>query len=226
MCRTRSRTVHRIQRIIDAREALWYLHCHQRTNGNIHHGQAATDLPDFGRGGAGDAHREGASGTEEGTRAWPIDERAPQGDQNLRHHTRVSSRKMILHNLRWMTTSVRAWIPQDLPHGKRCFEEWKMALYLMWVCLNSRAGVREEKWTSLDLRPLKFPSTTTSSVKRATLIQNFKADFIRAMGIISPSAALCAQAVIVGVQRDLPIYRRRDAETTWKEFEGLDEEDG
>ena len=55
-------------------------------------------------------------------------------------------------------------------------------------------------------------------MRRATLIQNFEADFIRAMGIISPSAALYAQAVIAGVQRDLPIYRRRDAETTVKDW--------
>ena len=82
--------------------------------------------------------------------------------------------------------------------------------------INSRAGVREERWTSLDLRPLEFPSTVISSVKRATMIQNFEADFIRAMGIISPSAALHAQAVIAGVQRDLPVYRRRDVETTRK----------
>ena len=84
--------------------------------------------------------------------------------------------------------------------------------------VNSRAGVREENWTSLDLRPLKFPSTVVSSVKRATLIQNFEADFIRAMGIISPSAALHAQAVVAGVQRDLPVYRRRDVETTHKDW--------
>ena len=73
--------------------------------------------------------------------------------------------------------------------------------------LNAREGVREEKWTSFDLRTVKFPSTQTSSVRRATLIQNFETDFIRAMGIISPSAALYALAVIAGVQRDLPVYR-------------------
>ena len=38
------------------------------------------------------------------------------------------------------------------------------------------------------------------------------------MGIISPSAALRAQAVIAGVQQDLPIYRRRDMETTQKDW--------
>ena len=84
--------------------------------------------------------------------------------------------------------------------------------------LNAREGVREEKWVALDLRTIKFPPTQTSSVRRATLIQNFEADFIRAMGIISPSAALYAQAVIAGVQQDLPIYRKRDDKTTAKDW--------
>ena len=84
--------------------------------------------------------------------------------------------------------------------------------------INTKEGVREEKWVALDLRTLKFPSTQTSSVRRATLIQNFEADFIRAMGIISPSAALYAQAVIAGVQQDLPIYRKRDDQTTNKDW--------
>ena len=38
------------------------------------------------------------------------------------------------------------------------------------------------------------------------------------MGIISPSAALYAQAVIAGAQRDLPVYRHRDVETTQKDW--------
>ena len=84
--------------------------------------------------------------------------------------------------------------------------------------LNAREGVREEKWVAFDLRTVKFPPTQTSSVRRATLIQNFEADFIRAIGIISPSAALYAQAVIAGVQQDLPIYRRRDDKTTVKDW--------
>ena len=79
-------------------------------------------------------------------------------------------------------------------------------------------GVREEKWTSFDLRTVKFPPTQTSSVRRAALIQTFEADLIRALGIISPSAALYAQAVIAGVQQDLPIYRRRDDKTTEKDW--------
>ena len=48
--------------------------------------------------------------------------------------------------------------------------------------LNAREGVREEKCVALDLRTTKFPPTQTSSVRRATLIQNFEADFIRAIG--------------------------------------------
>ena len=84
--------------------------------------------------------------------------------------------------------------------------------------LNAREGVREEKWVALDLRTTKFPPTQTSSVRRATLIQNFEADFIRAMGIISPSAALYAQAVIAGVQQDLPVYRKRDDRTTARDW--------
>ena len=88
----------------------------------------------------------------------------------------------------------------------------------MWGQLNTREGVREEKWVAFDLRTAKFPPTQTSSVRRATLSQNFEADFIRAMGIISPSAALYAQAVIAGVQQDLPIYRKRDDKTTAKDW--------
>ena len=64
--------------------------------------------------------------------------------------------------------------------------------------LNAREGAREEKWVSFDLRTVKFPSAQTSSVRRATLIQNFEANFIRAMGIISPSAAMYAHAPPLG----------------------------
>ena len=84
--------------------------------------------------------------------------------------------------------------------------------------LSDREGVREEKWVALDFRTTKFPPTQTSSVRRATLIQNFEADFIRAMGIISPSAALYAQAVIAGAQQDLPVYRKRDDRTTARDW--------
>ena len=69
--------------------------------------------------------------------------------------------------------------------------------------INLRACVREEKWSSSNMKQLKFPECTVSSMKRAAVIQHFEADFIRAMGIINPSAALYARAVIAGVQRDL-----------------------
>ena len=83
--------------------------------------------------------------------------------------------------------------------------------------ISLRAGVREEKWSSLD-KQLKFPQSTVSSLKRATMILHFEEDFVRAMGIFSPSAALHARALIAGVQRDLPVYRRRDIETTKKDW--------
>ena len=44
--------------------------------------------------------------------------------------------------------------------------------------MNCKAG---EKWGMLDLKNVQFPKTTTQSVKRATLLQHFEADFIRAM---------------------------------------------
>ena len=85
-------------------------------------------------------------------------------------------------------------------------------------CMNYKAGVREEKWGMLDLKTLQFPKTTTQSVKRATLLQHFEADFVRAMGIISPAAAAYGKAVLAGVHRDLPVYRRRDDETTNRDW--------
>ena len=84
--------------------------------------------------------------------------------------------------------------------------------------MNYKAGVREEKWGMLDLKTLQFPKTTLQSMKRATLLQHFEADFVRAMGTISPAAATYAKAVIAGVNRDLPVYRRRDDETTKRDW--------
>ena len=63
------------------------------------------------------------------------------------------------------------------------------------------------QWGMLDLKTLQFPKTTLQSVKRATLLQHFEADFVRAIGIIGPAA-----------HRDLPTYRRRDDETTNKDW--------
>ena len=84
--------------------------------------------------------------------------------------------------------------------------------------MNYREGVREEKWGMLDLKSVQFPKPTTQSVKRATLLQYFEVDFIRAMGIISPAAATYGKAVIAGVHRDLPIYRKRDTSTTNRDW--------
>ena len=84
--------------------------------------------------------------------------------------------------------------------------------------MNYREGVREEKWGMLDLKAVQFPKSTTQSVKRATLLQYFEVDFIRAMGIISPAAATYAKVVIAGVHRDLPIYRKRDMSTTKRDW--------
>ena len=44
--------------------------------------------------------------------------------------------------------------------------------------INQRADVREEKWSSLDMKQLKCPQSTVSSVKRSTVIQYFEADFV------------------------------------------------
>ena len=123
-------------------------------------------------------------------------------------HLMSESNKKRICCPHWMSISARGWIHRVQRHGQKCCTIWLQGICQTWDQLNAREGVREEKWVSFDLRTVKFPSTQTSSVRRATLIQNFEADFIRAMGIISSSAALYAQAVIAGVQQDLPIYRR------------------
>ena len=127
------------------------------------------------------------------------------------------NRRMTV-DLRSMSTSARAWIPRDRRLGQQCLQDMTEGSLPDVGQVNAREGVREEKWVALDLRTTKFPPTQTSSVRRATLIQNFEADFIRAMGIISPSAALYAQAVIAGVQQDLRVYRKRDDRTTARDW--------
>ena len=87
------------------------------------------------------------------------------------------------------------------------YSRWRGVFYKTVESSISELGF-EEKWSMLDVKPLQFPKMTVYSVKRATLTQHFEADFIRAMGMISPSAALYAKAVIAGVQRDLPVCRR------------------
>ena len=135
----------RIQRIIDAREAAratgsggggvmiplssaheWEYPPPPRTR--------ATELPDFGRGGAGDIHREGASGIDQSARAWPVDERASQGDQNLPPYVRVKQDDDYAQSplddyfCKGMDTL-------DLRHGNRCFGVRKMVVLRMWVAL-------------------------------------------------------------------------------------------
>ena len=212
----------RVQRIIEAREA-----AQSRSGGvsgvmipplppapeeRVPFRARPVDLPAFGQGGDGQSRQEEDRGPDAGR---------PTGDAGAREtnmppYMRVkqedeTSSPLDDYFCKGMDTSgPAAWakVLQDMASGS-----------LPDVGqLNAREGVREEKWVSFDLRTVKFPSTQTSSVRRATLIQNFEADFIRAMGIISPSAALYAQAVIAGVQQDLPIYRRRDDKTTVKDW--------
>ena len=38
--------------------------------------------------------------------------------------------------------------------------------------VNQQAGIREEKWSNLDLKHLKFPAPLTQAVRRATLVQH------------------------------------------------------
>ena len=212
----------RIQRIIEAREA-----AQSRSGGvsgvmvlplsSAHEWRQplqarAVDLPIFGQGTDGQSRREEVQGAEQGRSA----DQGHAREANAVPYVRVKQEEDSLSPLdeyfcKGMDTSgPAAWatVLQDMASGN--LPEVGQ--------LNAREGVREEKWVSFDQRTVKFPSTQTSSVRRATLIQNFEADFTRAMGIISLSAALYAQAVIAGVQQDLPIYRRRDVETTAKDW--------
>ena len=205
----------RIQRIIEAREAsqgqgeavsgVMPPPVRQAPRGRLPFGDLPPELPAFGqglRGGAsrGEDQRNDAgrhpeeSGVQErnGTSQWRV-KRELQDEE---------SSPLDDYFCKGMDTSgPAAWatVLQEMTEGS-----------LPDVGqVNAREGVREEKWVALDLRTTKFPPTQTSSVRRATLIQNFEADFIRAMGIISPAAALYAQAAIAGVQQDLPVYRKR-----------------
>ena len=212
----------RIQRLIEAREAphgqgggmsgVMPPPTRPTPRGRVPFVDLPADLPAFGQGARGSQRRGGNQGydagrhpDESGTqeRNGPSQWRVKQEDE--------SSSPLDEYFCKGMDTSgPAAWaaVLQDMTEGS-----------LPDVGqLNAREGVREEKWVALDLRTTKFPPTQTSSVRRATLIQNFEADFIRAMGIISPSAALYAQAVIAGVQQDLPVYRKRDDRTTARDW--------
>ena len=174
----------------------------------------AVGIPVFGDGGAGDANRECMGEAEPVLRS--LGEQGHSGESNLPQYMQVKQEDDFTSPLdeyfcRGMDTSgPAAWAKVLLDMATGDLPDVG--------ALNAREGVREEKWTSFDLRTVKFLSTQTSSVWRAVLIQNFEADFTRAMGIISPSAALYAQAVIAGVQKDLPVYRRRNAETTQRDW--------
>ena len=85
------------------------------------------------------------------------------------------------------------------------------------VCaMNQRDGIREEKWSNLDMKHLKFPPPKSEAMK-ATMVQHFEADFARHLGIISPAAAISAKATMSTVKRDLALYRRRHFETLEKD---------
>ena len=212
----------RIQRIIEAREAplsqggaisgVMPPPARQAPRGRVPFIEVPPELPVFGQGLRGSTSREedqrndagrhsDETGAQErnGTSQW----RVKQEDEN--------SSPLDDYFCKGMDTSgPAAWatVLQDMTEGS--IPDVGQ--------VNAREGVREEKWVVLDLRTTKFPPTQTSSVRRATLIQNFEADFIRAMGIISPAAALYAQAVIAGVQKDLPVYRKRDDRTTARDW--------
>ena len=212
----------RIQRLLEAREApqgqgggvsgVMLPPLPSAPRGRVPFIEGPANLPAFGQGDGGCSRREEDRGDDAGRQTGEAGAR----ETNLPSHVRVKQEDETTSPLdeyfcKGMDTSgPAAWatVLQEMTEGS-----------LPDVGqLNAREGVREEKWVAFDLRTVKFPPTQTSSVRRATLIQNFEADFIRAMGIISPSAALYAQAVIAGVQQDLPIYRRRDDKTTGKDW--------
>ena len=160
---------------------------HSAARGRVPFIERSVDLPAFGQGGEGQSRREGDRGTEAGRQTGESGVR----ETNLPPHLRVKQENEVSSPLddyfcKGMDTSGPA--------------AWAKVLQYMTTGdlpdvgpLNTREGVREEKWVSFDLRTLKFPSTQTSSVRRATLIQNFEADFIRATGIISPvSSIVCS----------------------------------
>ena len=184
---------------------LWFLRYPQHTSGNVYHGP----------------ERQISLQAKEVQVVFT--EKVPRKPNELRGSGRMVSKARVKQEDEYASSPLDDYFCKGMDTSGPA--SWEQVLRRMADgtlpdvgCLNSRVGVREEKWTSLALKPLKFPSIVTSSVRRATLIQNFEADFIRAMGIISPLAALYAQAVIAGVQRDLPVYRRRDVETTQKHW--------
>ena len=66
--------------------------------------------------------------------------------------------------------------------------------------INQSAGICEEKWSN-GLESLKFPQPLVSSVRRPSLTQQFEADFMRHLRLISPAATMYVKAVTAGVSR-------------------------
>ena len=132
----------------------------------------AVDLPNFGQGSNGQSRGEEGQGAEQGRSA---DQGGTQ-EANTASNIRVKQEEDLQSPLdeyfcKGMDTSgPAAWakVLRDRTTGDMPEVG----------ALNAREGVREEKWVSFDLRTVKFPSTQTSSVRRATLIQNFEADFV------------------------------------------------
>ena len=212
----------RIQRIIDAREAsqsqggavsgVMPPPARQAPMGRGPFSNLPPELPAFGQGLRGSASRGEDQRDDAGRHPEEsgVQERHGTSQRRVKQEDEESSPLDDYFCKGMDTSGPAAWatVLQDMTEGN-----------LPDVGqVNAREGVREEKWVALDLRTIKFPPTQTSSVRRATLIQNFEADFIRAMGIISPAAALYAQAAIAGVQQDLPVYRKRDDRTTARDW--------
>ena len=162
-------------------------------------GRHVPDLPEFGRYGQG-----GPSG-QEYHQDWPPVQ-VNQEENGTKHPLDEYFCKII------DATGPSSW--------ERLLQEMDSQQLDSVGVINRRAGFREEKWSNLDVKSLKFPQPLASSVRQASLTQQFEADFIRHLGIISPAAAMHAKAVIAGVQRDLPTYRCRDIETTKKDWTG------
>ena len=120
------------------------------------------DLPAFGQGGNGQSRREGDRGPDAGRPAGDAESR----EMNVPSYTRVkhedeTSSPLDDYFCKGMDTSdPAAWakVLEDMTSGGLA----DVGL------INTREGVREEKWVSLDLRTLKFPSTQTSSVFRTS----------------------------------------------------------
>ena len=125
------------------------------------------NLRAFGQGVPEHIHRDDAGEAEQGHRGQ--EEQKGARESNLPPYVRIKQEGKLASPLddyfcKGMDTSgPAAWVLRDMSTG---------ALPEVGT-LNAREGVREEKWVSFDLRTVKFPSTQTSSVRRATLIQNF-----------------------------------------------------